>query len=133
MPYASLEEAYRRMVFNVVAVNQDDHVKNLSFHMLPDGRWRLTPAYDITFACGEGFTARHQMRVRDKTRGITRDDLLAVGADFSINDPGAVVAAAFEAVASWEEHAAERAVPPDAVLRIRAELDRRRAELTRAP
>jgi len=49
MPYASLEEGYRRTVFNVLAVNQDDHVKNLSFHMRPDGRWKLTPA--VRMAC----------------------------------------------------------------------------------
>ena len=52
MPYAAVEQAYRRMVFNVMAVNQDDHVKNLSFQMRRDGRWQSTPAYDLTFARG---------------------------------------------------------------------------------
>ena len=50
MAYDALRQAYRRMVFNVMAVSQDDHVKNLSFHMDPTGEWSLTPAYDITFA-----------------------------------------------------------------------------------
>ena len=53
---ADIDEGFRRMVFNVLAVNQDDHVKNLSFHMTRDGEWSLTPAYDLTFAQGQGYT-----------------------------------------------------------------------------
>lgn len=66
------------MAFNVMAVNQDDHVKNLSFHMDRSGTWTLAPAYDLTFARGRGWTSQHQMRIQDKTTGIRRDDLLAV-------------------------------------------------------
>jgi len=65
MPHGQVLEGYRRMVFNVLAVNRDDHVKNLSFHMDPTGAWSLTPAYDVTFAPGGGWTASHQMRVND--------------------------------------------------------------------
>lgn len=129
MPYASVEEAYRRMVFNVVVVNQDDHVKNLSFHMTPDGVWRLAPAYDVTFSKGQGFTARHQMRVRDKTADITATDLVEVGKQFGVNHPDRILGTICEAVDRWEGLAAERGVPAAKVTAVRRELDRRRAEL----
>lgn len=129
MPYAAVEEGYRRMLFNVLAVNQDDHVKNLSFHMAADGSWRLTPAYDLTFAKGRGFTQRHQMRVQDKTGDIRERDLLAVGALFDINKPTALLAAVRAAVARWEEFAAATAVPAATVAAIRRELDDRAAAL----
>ncbi len=129
MPYASVAEGYRRAVFNILAVNQDDHVKNQSFHMDPDGKWRLTPAYDITFAKGEGFTARHQMRLRDKMEGFTREDLISLGAEFGINDPRGEVDTALAALGRWEEFAAERGVPGKEVQQIRGELDRRAGEI----
>ncbi len=129
MPYAAIEEGYRRMLFNVLAVNQDDHVKNLSFHMGRDGRWRLAPAYDLTFAKGRGFTAQHQMRVQDKTSGIHERDLLAVGALFDLNKPNVLLAAARAAIARWEEFAAATKVPAATVAAIRRTLDGRAAQL----
>lgn len=71
-PNADMEQAFRRMVFNVVARNQDDHTKNFSFLMDPQGRWQLSPAYDLTFACGNRFTASHQMTINGKDREITK-------------------------------------------------------------
>lgn len=129
MPYAALEEAYRRMLFNVVAVNQDDHVKNLSFHMDAKGTWSLSPAYDLTFARGSGFTARHQMRVRDKTGGITARDLLAVGEELAINDPRALLARMREAVARFRDVAEATRVPTAVIEDVDAALRQRRAEL----
>jgi serine/threonine-protein kinase HipA len=129
MAYASVEQGYRRMVFNVLAVNQDDHVKNLSFQMGPDGTWRLAPAYDLTFALGHGWTARHQMRVADKTEGLRERDLLAVGDSFDINDPRGVIVDTQAALARWVEFAAATRVPADTVRAIEAELERRRSAL----
>lgn len=128
MPYRSVEQGFRRMAFNVMAVNQDDHVKNLSFHMARDGRWRLAPAYDLTFARGGGFTARHQMRVRDKTAGITSSDLLAVAAVFDVDDAAGILESIRAALARWEEFAAATRVPAPTVQAVRGELDRRAAE-----
>jgi len=118
LPPAALVEGYRRMVFNVLAINQDDHVKNLSFHMDPDGRWSLTPAYDLTFARGGGWTATHQMRVADKQAGITHSDLTAVAEMFGIRAPGRIIQRVREAVAQWPETARACGVPPDALRRI---------------
>lgn len=74
----SLEEAARRMAFNVLGVNRDDHTKNQSFLMDRDGRWSLSPAYDLAFAWNEApdsWTHQHQMLVNGKARGITRQDM----------------------------------------------------------
>ncbi len=125
MPQASVEEGFRRMVFNLLAVNQDDHVKNQSFHLSPDGRWALTPAYDVTFVKGRGFTARHQMRVQDKTAGITLDDVHAVAAVFDIRRATTIIDEVRSALDGWEELAARFAVASDRVEGIRAEIDQR--------
>lgn len=131
LPYAPVEQGYLRMLFNVVAVNQDDHVKNLSFHMDERGRWSLAPAYDLTFAQGRGFTARHQMRVRDKTAGITAADLLEVGEEFGINDPEGLLERVREEVARFPEHAARTGVPASAIDHVRQAQRERARELDR--
>ena len=72
-----LSEAFRRMVFNVVARNQDDHTKNLAFTLDGVGSdWRLAPAYDITYAHGSGWTVAHQMSVNGKFEDIRREDIV---------------------------------------------------------
>jgi serine/threonine-protein kinase HipA len=129
MPQAALNEGYRRAVFNVVARNQDDHVKNLSFHMNPDGQWRLTPAYDVTFAAGSGYTARHQMRLADKLSGITRADLLELGRRFSVKDAAEIVEQMQSVVADWPRYAAGAGVPADSVRAVGEALEARRQEL----
>jgi serine/threonine-protein kinase HipA len=129
LPPAAIEQAYRRMVFNVAAVNQDDHVKNLSFHMGQEGTWRLAPAYDVTFAKGSGFTAQHQMRVADKQTGITRSDLLSVASAFAIKGAARIIDQTLEVVSRWPDYARATRVPPDTVDSIGGELARRRSSL----
>ena len=79
--YKEIEQFYRRMVFNCLAVNQDDHVKNISFIMDRTGTWRLSPAYDITFSYNptNKWLRAHQMTINGKTTEITNADLLAAG------------------------------------------------------
>lgn len=81
LPEKEIEQLYRRMVFNFLAVNQDDHVKNFSFLMNRSGIWSLAPAYDLTFACDSNnrWLAAHQMTVNGKTGKITEEDLLKSG------------------------------------------------------
>ena len=71
---------YRRMAFNVVARNRDDHTRNIAFLMGPDGMWRLAPAFDVVWAYNSKgtWTNRHQMTVNGKRDDIERTDLLAV-------------------------------------------------------
>lgn len=74
---AASEEMYRRMIFNIVARNQDDHTKNIAFLMDRSGRWSLAPAFDLTYAYNPhgAWTHSHQMTVASKRDGFTWDDL----------------------------------------------------------
>ena len=129
MPPAAVIEGYRRMVFNVLGVNQDDHVKNLSFHMDRTGSWSLTPAYDVTFAKGSGFTSAHQMRVADKRTGLERRDLVSVAETFGVRAPGQIIDRTAEVLSRWSEYAREQGVPEESMRRIGEELEVRRREL----
>ena len=118
---AELDEAFRRAVFNIAAVNQDDHVKNFGFLMDRRGRWSLAPAFDLTYAQGAGFTRRHQMTLNGKTDGFTRNDLLALGRSLGVRKDGAlVVDQVLDAVRNWPSFAAEATVPSDRVRAIGA-------------
>ncbi|MFH1763949.1 MAG: type II toxin-antitoxin system HipA family toxin [Gemmatimonadota bacterium] len=129
MAYDSLRQAFQRMVFNVMAINQDDHVKNLSFHMDPSGRWALTPAYDVTFAYGEGWTRTHQLRIRDRTTGTREAGLVGLARDFGIKKPQRLLERARSAIADWERFAGTYGVPARAVKAIRRALNTRDAEI----
>ena len=81
-----IEQLYRRMVFNCLAVNQDDHVKNFSFLMDRNGTWSLSPAYDITFAYDvkNRWLKAHQMTINGKQSDITAKDLVCAGKTMDI-------------------------------------------------
>ena len=83
---SDIEQIFRRMVFNVLAVNCDDHVKNFSFLMDRNGEWKLSPAYDITFAFKEGnkWISKHQMSINGKSENITYDDLIDTGINMDL-------------------------------------------------
>jgi serine/threonine-protein kinase HipA len=91
MGQRDVDAAFRRMVFNLAARNQDDHVKNFDFLMDRQGVWRLSPAFDITWAMEGQWARTHQMTVRGRDDGFTRDDLLAVGAEFDVAKNGALI------------------------------------------
>ena len=84
--YKEIEQFYRRMVFNCLAVNQDDHVKNISFLMDRTGTWHLSPAYDITFSYNptNKWLRAHQMTINGKTTEITNADLLTAGSHMGL-------------------------------------------------
>lgn len=86
LPMIDIEQFYSRMVFNCVAVNQDDHVKNISFLMDRSGKWRLSPAYDVTYSYDitNKWLSAHQMTVNGKKREIHLSDLLEVGKKMGI-------------------------------------------------
>ena len=123
LPPAALDEGYRRAVFNVLAVNQDDHVKNFSFLMDLEGGWRLSPAYDLTYAHGSGYTRQHQLSVNGKRTTITKKDLLALGARFGLKGDGAgILAQVREAVAEWPKWAEKAGVPKERLSGVAQEL-----------
>ncbi|MBU1082671.1 MAG: type II toxin-antitoxin system HipA family toxin [Spirochaetes bacterium] len=86
LPNSDIEQFYRRMVFNVLAVNQDDHVKNISFLMDRNGVWSLSPAYDITFASDSGnrWLQAHQMTINGKKSNISMDDMITSGQNMDL-------------------------------------------------
>lgn len=117
LPYSSAREMFRRMVFNVVVRNQDDHTKNISFLMGEDGKWRLSPAYDMGYAYNSqgNWTAQHQMSVNGKFDDITRSDLMAFGNANGIKDASDVIDQVCEVTARWPEMAREVGVPAEMI------------------
>lgn len=82
-----IDQLYRRMAFNVLAVNHDDHVKNISFLMDKHGVWRLSPAYDLTFSynMNNKWLLAHQMLINGKSSNITLNDLISSGRSMDIS------------------------------------------------
>lgn len=112
--YPALQELYRRMVFNVVARNQDDHTRNIAFLMDPEGTWRLAPAFDVVWAynAAGSWTNRHQMMINGKRDHFERMDLLAVAETFGVKNAGDIIDEVAEAVASWGTIATDCGVDP---------------------
>lgn len=104
-----ISQFYRRMVFNVFARNQDDHVKNISFLMERNGRWHLAPAYDVTYAYNpEGmWTGSHQMTINGKREQISHQDLLASARSMGVKKANAeqIIEAVKDSLSKWEEFA----------------------------
>lgn len=117
LTYAEAREMFRRMVFNVAVRNQDDHTKNISFLMGEDGKWRLSPAYDMGYAYNPqgGWTSRHQMSVNGKFDGITRADLLSFASANGIKDAAEIIDQVLRAAARWPEMAREVGAPEDMI------------------
>lgn len=113
LPYSAAQEMFRRMVFNVVVRNQDDHTKNISFLMGEDGIWRLSPAYDMGYAFNPkgGWTATHQMSINGKFDDITRQDLITFAHQNNIKDAAQVIDEIAEAASHWPDLAKECGVP----------------------
>ncbi|HXM86902.1 MAG TPA: HipA domain-containing protein, partial [Solirubrobacteraceae bacterium] len=110
----AVEQLFRRMVFNVVARNQDDHVKNIAFLMDRQGAWSLAPAYDVTWAWkpGNPWLDSHQMSINAKRDNFTVADLREVARLGGLKQgrAEAVLAEVSDAVSDWLEIAAENGV-----------------------
>ena len=124
LTYSEARQMFRRMVFNVVIRNQDDHTKNISFLMEEDGRWRLSPAYDMSYAFNPngGWTATHQMSINEKFDHITRNDLLAFASQNNIKDAASVVDEVCEVASHWGDIAKDCGVPSAMIEAIRPNL-----------
>jgi len=115
-------QLYRRMVFNVVSRNQDDHTKNISYVMDRSGAWRLSPAYDMTWAYNPkgDWTSRHQMTIAGKRDDLTRSDLLTVAEQFGIGGPDEIIDEVVETVSDWKRYGVDAGVDPTYLDRISA-------------
>jgi serine/threonine-protein kinase HipA len=118
--YQAFEQAFRRIAFNVMAANCDDHTKNISFLLREGGDWELAPAYDVTFAYnpkGE-WTYQHLLGVNGKFAGITRQDLLDLAERFAIGTASTVLGEVRDAVARWPEYAGKAGLDAPQMERI---------------
>lgn len=120
LPMQAIEQQYRRMVFNIVARNQDDHVKNIAFLMDKSGAWSLAPAFDVTYSFNPSgtWTASHQMTMNGKRDHFTMEDFNACAKTASMKRgrAGKIVAEVQATVSKWGSFA-EQAGVPDSVRR----------------
>jgi serine/threonine-protein kinase HipA len=121
------------MIFNVVARNQDDHVKNIAFLMDKAGAWSLSPAFDVTYAYNPAglWTSRHQMSINGRTDEFTREDFAAVAqvAGLKRGRSAAILAEVVDTVRAWARYAKAAGLPRaqrDKIARtLRLQVDRR--------
>jgi serine/threonine-protein kinase HipA len=113
VPQASMDQQFRRIVFNLVGCNQDDHVKNFAFVMDRKGQWDLSPAYDLCHAEGSEFTSKHQLSLNGKTSNFTMENLkhLADYAGLPRGREKLILEQVVEAFQGWSKQAEEVGVP----------------------
>lgn len=116
LPAAALEQQFRRMAFNIVARNQDDHVKNIAFLMDKVGEWRPAPAFDITWSFNPAgaWTGQHQMSMAGKRDGFERADFDACADTVALSRPRtrAILGEVIAAVRNWPAYAEAAQVDP---------------------
>jgi serine/threonine-protein kinase HipA len=126
LPMDAVEEQFRRMAFNILARNQDDHVKNIAFLMDKTGRWQLSPAFDVTYSYNPAgaWTSQHQMSMNGKRDNFTPDDFVATAKTAAMQRGRApeIVAEVAASIARWPEFAAEAKVTDSQTAQIRAQL-----------
>jgi serine/threonine-protein kinase HipA len=115
-------EAFRRMVFNIMSKNCDDHTKNFSFLLREGGSWELAPAYDVTFAHnpdGE-WTNQHLMSVNQKFKEFTIEDLMTVADRFEIGEASSIIDQVREAIKEWPSFAKKAGVNKEVQEKIKS-------------
>jgi len=115
LPYPQAEQLFRRMVFNVLARNCDDHTKNFSFVMDKTGQWELSPAYDICHAYrpNSPWVTYQSLSVNGKREAITNKDLLEVAKNMNIKKAEPIVEIIYEVITKWMSYAEKQKVPDD--------------------
>ena len=113
LPYPDMEQMFRRMVFNVVARNHDDHTKNHSFIMSREGAWSLAPAYDLCYAYAPSgkWTSQHQLSLHNKRDDFSAEDLYEVAKNMGIRKGPELVQEMVAVVSQWPQYAKEAGVP----------------------
>lgn len=109
LPMQSSIQLFRRMVFNVVAHNNDDHTKNFAFLMDQEGTWSMAPAYDLCYAykAGGRWIGQHQLSLNGKQDDFTKEDLMAVGENMGIRQCKEIVEEIVEVVSHWRGYASD--------------------------
>ena len=127
LPMLAIEQQFRRMAFNIVARNQDDHVKNIAFLMDKSGEWSLSPAFDMTYSYNPAgaWTASHQMTMNGKRDHFTLEDFNACAKAASMKRGRAakIVAEVQATVSRWKDYAEQAGVPDGVRERIQGTLN----------
>ncbi|MEM7081264.1 MAG: type II toxin-antitoxin system HipA family toxin [Pseudomonadota bacterium] len=122
LPMGDVEQQFRRAVFNVLARNHDDHVKNIAYLMDKVGDWRLSPAFDVTYSWNPSgaWTSRHQMSINGKRDHFVKDDLIELARLGGIKAARAkhIIGQVNQSVAEWPAFAEAGGVAPDDIRRI---------------
>ncbi len=114
LPYPQAEQMFRRMVFNVMARNCDDHTKNFAFRLRENQNWELTPAYDICHAYrpGSEWVSQHALSINGKRSNISKDDMLSIAKSMNIKKATEIIEQTSEVVKNWTVFAEETKVEP---------------------
>lgn len=115
LSYPEAEQMFRRMVFNVIATNYDDHTKNFSFILRKGDKWKLAPAYDLCFSFDPAnyWVSQQTLSVNGKRRGITREDILAIAKENSIKRGDEIIEQINSVVKSWKDYAIQAGIRED--------------------
>ena len=107
LPYSELEQMYRRMIFNVLARNHDDHTKNHSFLMQKNGKWSFAPAYDLCYSYSPSgkWTNQHQLSLNGKRDGFSIQDLLQVAEKQNIKNAKEIIGQILNIISQWNKYA----------------------------
>ncbi|MDA3821128.1 MAG: HipA domain-containing protein, partial [Bacteroidales bacterium] len=107
LTYADAEQMFRRMVFNVIARNCDDHTKNFSFLLKQGGRWELSPAYDLCHAYrpGSEWVSQHALSINGTRKEITKADLLVIGESIRGKKASEIIDEINDTVNQWKKFA----------------------------
>ncbi len=125
LTYPEAEQMFRRMVFNVLATNYDDHTKNFSFMLKKDEGWRLAPAYDLCFSFDptNHWVSQQTLSVNGKRLGITKEDLMTIAKDNNIKKGEKIIEDINAIVNSWNKYAEQAEVRNDLKERINSNLN----------
>ena len=112
LPYPQAKQLFRRMVFNVMSRNCDDHTKNFSFIMDEQGSWRLSPAYDMCHAYrpGSDWVSHHCLSINGKRNNITKDDLLSVAKQMNIKKAASIIDQISTVIKNWPQYSEQAEV-----------------------
>ncbi len=107
LPYPDAEQMYRRMVFNVIARNCDDHTKNFAFRLREGAHWELAPAYDMCHAYRPDslWVSQHALSINGKRKGIQKDDLIQFAKAMNIKKAAKIVSEINAQVQNWKTYA----------------------------
>lgn len=107
LPYPQADQLYRRMVFNVLARNCDDHTKNFMFIMDKTGKWGISPAYDVCHAYrpNSEWVSQHALSINGKRNNINKADLLEVAKQMNVKKAEAIIKQIAEVVINWDNYA----------------------------